>query len=132
MLRGPLMTGPLFVSLMSPGFVWTTDMRVRVWRMRNERFAEVCIAEHDRYGGGSVMVWAGISAQGKTDLHVIDNGTRMAERYVNEILDVHVRPYAGAIGPDFILMEGPHHQHRHIHASMNVTYLAITLLKMNS
>ena len=84
-----------------------TDRRARVWRMRNERFAEVCIciAEHDRYGGGSVMVWAGISAQGKTDLHVIDNGTLTAERYVNEILDVHVRPYAGAIGPDSILMD---------------------------
>ena len=39
-----------------------TDRRARVWRMRNERFAEVCIAEHDRYGGGSVMMWAGISA----------------------------------------------------------------------
>ena len=57
-----------------------TDRRARVWRMRNECFAEVCIAEHDRYGGGSVMVWAGISAQGKTDLHVIDNGTLTAER----------------------------------------------------
>ena len=76
--------------------------------MRNECFAELCIAEHDRYGGGSVMVWAGISAQGKTDLHVIDNGTLTAERYVTEILDVHVRPHAGAIGPDFILMDiGP-------------------------
>ena len=80
--------------------------------MRNERFAEVCIAEHDRYCGGSVMVWAGISAQGKTDLHVIDNGTLTAERYVNEILDVHVRPYAGAIGPDFILMDDNARVHR--------------------
>ena len=93
------MTGPPFFSLMSPGFVWTTDRRARVCRMRNECFAEVCIAEHDRYGGGSVMVWAGISAQGKTDLHVIDNGTLTAERYVNEILVVHVHPHAGAIGP---------------------------------
>ena len=49
-----------------------TDRRARVWRMPNERFAPVCVAEHDRFGGGSVMVWAGISAQGKTDLHVID------------------------------------------------------------
>ena len=32
------------------------------------------------------MVWAGISAHGKTDLHVIDNDTLTAERYVNEIL----------------------------------------------
>ena len=58
------------------------------------------------------MVWAGISAQGKTDLHVIDNGTLTAERYVNEILDVHVRPYAGAIGPDFILMDDNARAHR--------------------
>ena len=46
----------------------------------------------DRFGGGSFMVWAGISAQGKLDLHVIDNGTLTALRYVNEILDVYVRP----------------------------------------
>ena len=69
------MTGPRFFSLISPGFVWTSltgglgsggcEMNVLL----------VCIAEHDRYGGGSVMVWAGISAQGKTDLHVIENGT---------------------------------------------------------
>ena len=72
----------------------------------------VCIAEHDRYGGGSVMVWVGISAHGKMDLHVIDNGTLTAERYVNEILDVHVRPYAGAIGPDFILMDDNARAHK--------------------
>ena len=57
-----------------------TDRRARVWRMPNERFAPVCVAEHDRFGGDSVMVWAGISAQGKTDLHVIDNGTLTAPR----------------------------------------------------
>ena len=39
-----------------------TDRRAGVWRMPNERFAPVCVAEHDRFGGGSVMVWAGISA----------------------------------------------------------------------
>ena len=58
------------------------------------------------------MVWVGISASGKTDLHVIDNGTLTAERYVNKILDVHVRPYAGAIGPDFILMDDNARVHR--------------------
>ena len=66
--------------------------------MPNERFAPVCVAE---------MVWAGISAQGKTDLHIIDNGTLTALRYmyVNEILDVYVRPYADAVGENFILMD---------------------------
>ena len=51
-----------------------TDRRERVWRMPNERFAPVCVAEHDSFGMGSVMVWAGISAEGTTDLHVIENG----------------------------------------------------------
>ena len=89
-----------------------TNRRARVWRMPNERFAPVCVAEHDRFGGGSVMVWAGISAQGKTDLHVIDNGTLTALRYVNEILDVYVRPYAGAVGENFILMDDNARAHR--------------------
>ena len=62
--------------------------------------------------GGSVMVWAGISAQGKTDLHVIDNGMLTALRYVNEILDVYVRPYAGAVGENFILMDDNARAHR--------------------
>ena len=73
--------------------------------MPNEHFAPVCVAEHNRFCGGSVMVWVGISAQGKMDLHVIDNGTLMALRYVNEILDVYVRPYARAVGDNFILMD---------------------------
>ena len=89
-----------------------TDRRARVWRMPNERFAPVCVAEHDRFGGGSVMVWVGISAQGKTDLRVIDNGTLTALSYLNEILDVYVRPYAGAVGENFILMDDNARAHR--------------------
>ena len=46
------------------------------------------------------------------DLHVIDNGILTAQRYVNEILDVHVRPYADAIGSDFILMDDNARAHR--------------------
>ena len=85
-----------------------------VWRMPKERFDELNVAEHDRYGKGSVMVWAGISVNGKTDLYVIENGLLMALRYCNEILHQFVRPYASAIGPEFILMDdnaGPHHVH---------------------
>ena len=92
------MTGPVLFTDESRFCVDFTDRRARVWRMPNERFAPVCVAEHDRFGGGSVMVWAGICAQGKTDLHVIDNGTLTALRYVKEILDVYVRPYAVAVG----------------------------------
>ena len=33
-----------------------------------------------------------------------ENDTLTAETYINEILDAHVHPYAGARCPDFILM----------------------------
>ena len=82
--------------------------------MPKQRFDELNVAEHDRYGKGSVMVWAGISVNGKTDLYAIINGTLTALRYCNEILDQFVRPYAGAIGPEFSLMEDnarPHSAH---------------------
>ena len=105
-----------------------TDRRARVWRMPNERFAPVCVAEHDRFGGGSVMVWAGISAQGNTDLLVIDNGTLTALRYVNEILDVYVRPYAGAVGENFILIDDNARAHR---ACITDQYLEQATIDLN-
>ena len=67
------------------------DGRARVYRRRNERFATNCIQEVDRFGGGSVMMWAAISHTGRTDLvHV--NGTLTAQRYCDEILQPHVVP----------------------------------------
>ena len=82
-----------------------------MWR-RRERFHDTHISEHDRYGGGSIMVWGGISRDGRTDLHVIERGTMTGVRYRDEILDVYVRPYAGAVGPEFILMDDNARPHR--------------------
>ena len=93
-------------------FIDFTDQRARVWRARSERFAPVCVAEHDRYGKGSDMAWARISIQGKLDIHTIENGTLTTVRYVNEILDIYIRPYAGAIGADCILMDDNARPHR--------------------
>ena len=56
----------------------STDRRQLVWRMPKERFDELNVAEHDRYDTGSVMVWEGISVNGKTDVYVIENGTLTA------------------------------------------------------
>ena len=41
------------------------------------------------------MSWVAISMHGKTDLYIVQNGALTATRYVNEILDVDVRPYTG-------------------------------------
>ena len=94
-----------------------------------ERFGPVCIAEHDRYGRGSVMVLAGISMEGKTDLHIVENGSLTGVRYVNEILNVYVRPYVGALGPDFILMDDNARPHR-AHAT-NQYLEAATIVRMD-
>lgn len=89
-----------------------TDRRQRVWRRQRERFHDANISEHDRYGGGSIMVWGGINRDGRTDLHVLERGTMTGVRYRDEILDVYVRPYAGAVGPEFILMDDNARPHR--------------------
>ncbi|CDQ57597.1 unnamed protein product [Oncorhynchus mykiss] len=51
------------------------------------------------------MVWGGISLGGHTALHVLARGSLTAIRYRDEILRPLVRPYAGAVGPGFLLMQ---------------------------
>ncbi|KAI3357866.1 hypothetical protein L3Q82_016261, partial [Scortum barcoo] len=72
----------------------TCDRRDRVWRRRGERSAACNILQHDQFGSGSVMVWGGISLGGRTALHVLARGSLTL-----------VRPYAGAVGPGFLLMQ---------------------------
>jgi hypothetical protein len=61
---------------------------------------------------GSIMVLGGISRDGRTDLHVLERGTMTGVRYRDEILNVYVRPYAGAVGPESILMDDNARPHR--------------------
>uniref|UniRef100_A0A674DST4 Transposase Tc1-like domain-containing protein n=1 Tax=Salmo trutta TaxID=8032 RepID=A0A674DST4_SALTR len=83
----------------------TCDKCDRVWRCRGERSAACNILQHDRFGGGSVMVRGGISLGGRTALHVLARGSLTAIRYQDEILRPLVRTYAGAVGPGFLLMQ---------------------------
>ena len=88
------------------------DGRIRVWRRPGERFADCCVQEHDRYGGGSVMVWGGISLTSRVGLRVIGNGTLNGQRYRDEILDPYVLPYAQNYVGTFILMDDNARPHR--------------------
>lgn len=67
------------------------DGRIRVRRLKNERFADCCIKNHDRYGCGSVMIWCGIWWEGRTDPVIID-GSLTGVRYLNEIVKEHIIP----------------------------------------
>ena len=77
----------------------TCDRCKRVWKSGGECYAACNIVQHDRFGGGSVMVWEGISMEEHRDLYRLDNGTLTAIRYRDGILGPVVRPYAGALGP---------------------------------
>lgn len=87
------------------------DGRIRVWRLVGEELDEECVAEVEPFGGGSIMVWGGISEGGKTDLVVVRGGMT-ADVYVDQVLRPIVVPYAAAVGPDFILMDDNATPHR--------------------
>ncbi|GBM06604.1 hypothetical protein AVEN_220040-1 [Araneus ventricosus] len=85
--------------------------RVRL-REPGTRYHPSNIRERDAYGGDNVCVWGGISLNGHTNLHVFPRGTVNAQDYRNGILDAYVRPYAGAIGDDFLLQDDSARPHR--------------------
>lgn len=88
--------------------LYGSDRRARVYRRQGERFAKCCIMEQVAFGGGSCMFWRGISLHAKTELAYIPTGNLgglTAQRYIDEVLDEHVVPYAGFIGDNFLLMQ---------------------------
>lgn len=95
-----------------------SDRRQRVYRRPGERYSQCCIEETVAYGGGSVMVWGGISLTAHTALVFVDSRSHTrgltSHRYITEILADHVIPYAGYIGQDMLLMHDnarPHVAH---------------------
>ncbi|GFW24161.1 transposable element Tc3 transposase [Trichonephila clavipes] len=86
--------------------------RLLIWREQRTRYHQSNTVERHSYRGGGILVWAGISLGGHTDLHVFHGGTVTGLRYRDEILDPYVLPYAAAIGNDFILMDDNARPHR--------------------
>ncbi|GFU25281.1 transposable element Tcb2 transposase [Trichonephila clavipes] len=83
-----------------------------IWRDRDSRNNPVFVHESVRFGGGGVLVYGGISIDGRTYLYIIRDGPLTARRYRDEILRPIVVPYAAAIGDDFILMDDNCRPHR--------------------
>ena len=73
-----------------------SDRRQRVYRRLGERYSDACVREVDRFGGGgSVMVWGGISHGLKTPLVVIQ-GNLTVVRYRDQVLMPQVLPLVNA------------------------------------
>ncbi|GFT34338.1 transposable element Tcb2 transposase [Trichonephila clavipes] len=98
--------------------------RLLIRREQRTRYHQSNTVERHSYRGGGILVWAGISLGGHTDLHVFHGGTVTGLRYRDETLDPYVRPYAAAIGNDFILMDDNARPHR---ARIVEEYLRITV-----
>uniref|UniRef100_A0A8C7PBG7 Tc1-like transposase DDE domain-containing protein n=1 Tax=Oncorhynchus mykiss TaxID=8022 RepID=A0A8C7PBG7_ONCMY len=78
------------------------DGGIPIYHQRIEPYAEACTLERDRFeGGGSVMVWGGVSQHHRTELVVIA-GNLNAVRYREDILLPHVVPFLQA-HPDMTL-----------------------------
>ncbi|GFX51239.1 transposable element Tcb2 transposase [Trichonephila clavipes] len=72
---------------------------------RDSRNDPAFVQESVRFGGGGVLVYGGISIDGRTDLYIIRDGPLTARRYRDEILRPIVVPFAAAIEDDLILMD---------------------------
>ena len=99
-----------FYSLMSLGLTLVIhDGSIRVFRRRGERFADNCLTERDRFGGGSVMVWGGIMCRRKTNLIVVQ-GNVIAQGYINQILQLEAVPLSQRHWPAILMHDNarPH------------------------
>lgn len=88
------------------------DGRLKVWRSREQRYKANCMVRKVPFGGGSVNVWGGISLYRRTELVSFQNRTVTSQRYVDDILQPVVVPFAQQIGNDFILMDDNAPPHR--------------------
>ncbi|GFV35762.1 transposable element Tcb2 transposase [Trichonephila clavipes] len=60
--------------------------RIFIWRDRDSRNNPAFVHESVRFGSGGVLVYGGISIDGRTDLYIIRDGPLIVCRYRDEIL----------------------------------------------
>ena len=85
------------------------DGGIRGFRRRGECFADNCLIERDRFGGGSVMVWVGIMDRRKTNLIVMQCNLN-AQGYINQILQPEAVLFLQRHGPVILMHDNasPH------------------------
>ncbi|GFW97145.1 transposable element Tcb2 transposase [Trichonephila clavipes] len=86
-------------------FVHPYNRRIFIWRDRGSKNNPAFVHVSVRFGVEGVLVYGGISIDGRTDFYNFRDGLLTARRYRDEILRPIVVPYAAAIGDDFILMD---------------------------
>lgn len=105
------------------------DGRQRVWRRKGERYIQSNFENSVAYGGGSIMVWGGICLGARTELVVVDGGNLTANRYIRDILEEHVVPFAPFIGNEFILMQDNARAHSARVVQEYLNHVGVTVLE---
>ena len=66
----------------------------------------MCLERRDAYGGGSIMIWAGITATHKTDVVFVDgrlNGVRNRDEILNRYVAPFIQRHGGILQQDNVL-----------------------------
>ncbi|GFT89984.1 transposable element Tcb2 transposase [Trichonephila clavipes] len=92
--------------------VYPDNRRIFIWRDRGSRNNPAFVHKKCQIWRWGVLVYGGISSDGRTDLYIIRDGPLTARRYREDILRPIVVPYAAAIGYDFILIDDNCRPHR--------------------
>ena len=87
------------------------DGRTRVYRRQEERFSDATVSEYERFGGGLVVVWAGVTMNQRTRLFIVD-GNLNAQRSVDNILQPVVVPFHGRMNQGAVLQDDNAQPHR--------------------
>ncbi|GFV78016.1 DDE_3 domain-containing protein [Trichonephila clavipes] len=91
---------------MRRGFRLLSDSRrTLIWREPGTRYHQENIIERHRYGGSGWLVWGGMILCSRTDLQV-QSVTLTGHIYRNVILEQHVRLFRGAMGAEYLFMDG--------------------------
>ncbi|GFU81120.1 transposable element Tcb2 transposase [Trichonephila clavipes] len=73
--------------------VHSNNRRIFIWTDRGSRNNPAFVHVSVRFGGAGVLMYGGISIDGRTDLYIIRDGPLTARRYRDEILRPIVVPY---------------------------------------
>ncbi len=79
----------------------------RVWRQQGEEYKDKCVLPTVKHGGGSVMVWGGMSAAGTGKLQFIE-GSMNSNMYC-DILKQSLIPYLQGLGRRAVLQHDIDH-----------------------
>lgn len=62
---------------------------ISIYRRGGERYNQVCHTKS--FGGGSIMVWGGISFDGRTEFVTVNNGRINADMYITSVVEPRIR-----------------------------------------